>query len=72
MLATLILLSYARILSTVITMLSVTQLQWVSAKHGLWTLDWTHGLDSGPRYGLYALVTVKPRPPYQYIIGHAH
>ena len=24
----------------------------VGAKHGLWTLDWTHGLDCGLRFGL--------------------
>ena len=24
----------------------------VGAKHGLWTLDWTHGLDRGLRFGL--------------------
>ena len=24
---------------------------WVGAKHGLWTLDWTHGLDCGLRFG---------------------
>ena len=23
----------------------------VGAKHGLWTLDWTHGLDCGLRFG---------------------
>ena len=25
---------------------------WVGVKPGLWTLDWTHGLDCGLRFGL--------------------
>ena len=28
-----------------------TELQGVGAKHGLWTLDWTHGLECGLRFG---------------------
>ena len=41
-------------LSRVIDLITAAGALGVSAKHGLWILDWTRGLDSGLRYGLYA------------------